>query len=101
LGDSGADAPSERPPLRSGNRRCRFSHSVGMAAAPTAGSLSADHRDAEAIRNEEPARLAHLAGYAVRPPVALERVHESEDGQVLVDIPPDHRTTATILTLEP
>jgi hypothetical protein len=71
-----------------------------MAAAPTAGSLSADHRDAEAIRNEEPARLAHLARYAVRPPVAMERVHESEDGQVLVEIPPDHRTGATILTLE-
>jgi hypothetical protein len=31
----------------------------------------------------------------------MERVHESEAGQVLVGIPPDHRTGAAILTLEP
>jgi hypothetical protein len=33
-----------------------------------------------------------MARYALRPPVALERVHPGDDGQVLLDIPPDHRT---------
>jgi hypothetical protein len=40
------------------------------------------------ILNEEPARLAHMARYAVRPPVAMDRVHEGQDGQVLLEIPP-------------
>ena len=53
------------------------------------------------ILNEEPARLAHMARYALRPPVAMERVHQGDDGQVLLDIPPDHRTGATVLSLDP
>jgi hypothetical protein len=53
------------------------------------------------ILNEESARLAHMARYAVRPPVAMDRVHEGDDGQVLLDIPPDHRTGATVLSLDP
>jgi len=53
------------------------------------------------ILNEEPARLAHMARYALRPPVAMDRVHESDDGQVLLEIPPDHRTGATTLSLDP
>ena len=53
------------------------------------------------ILNEEPARLAHMARYAVRPPVAMDRVHEGDDGQVLLDIPPDPRTGATVLSLDP
>ena len=42
-----------------------------------------------------------MARYAVRPPVALDRVHESDDGQVLLDIPPDPKTGATLLSLDP
>ena len=53
------------------------------------------------ILHEEPARLAHMARYAVRPPVAMDRVHESEDGQVVLEIPPDHRSGATTLSLDP
>jgi hypothetical protein len=53
------------------------------------------------ILNEEPARLAHMARYAVRPPVAMDRVHVGQDGQVLLEIPPDHRTGATVLSLDP
>ena len=33
------------------------------------------------IRNEEPARLAHMARYLVRPPVAVDRVAITEDGR--------------------
>jgi hypothetical protein len=53
------------------------------------------------ILNEEPARLAHMARYAVRPPVAMDRVQEGDDGLVLLEIPPDHRTGATTLSLDP
>jgi hypothetical protein len=35
------------------------------------------------ILEEEPARLAHMARYTVRAPVAKERVREAEDGTVL------------------
>ena len=42
-----------------------------------------------------------MARYAVRPPVAMDRVHESEDGQVVLEIPPDHRSGATTLSLDP
>jgi hypothetical protein len=31
----------------------------------------------------------------------MERVHEGDDGQVLLSIPPDHRTGATVLSLDP
>ena len=41
------------------------------------------------ILNEEPARLAHMARYAVRSPVAEDRVREADDGTILLEIPPD------------
>jgi len=52
------------------------------------------------ILNEEPARLAHLTRYLVRPPVATGRVHATADGRVLLETPPDPRTGATTLALE-
>ena len=52
------------------------------------------------ILNEEPARLAHMARYAVRAPVAADRVRETEDGRVLLEIPPDPKTSATVLALD-
>ena len=33
------------------------------------------------ILNEEPARLLHMARYAMRPPVAADGVHEADDGR--------------------
>ncbi len=53
------------------------------------------------ILNEEPARLAHISRYLVRPPVARDRVHETSDDRVLLEIPPDPRTGATALVLDP
>jgi hypothetical protein len=53
------------------------------------------------ILNEEPARLAHMARYAVRAPVAMDRVRETDDGRVLLEIPPDPKTGATVLALDP
>ena len=53
------------------------------------------------ILNTEPARLAHMARYAVRPPVSADRVHETEDGRVLLEIPPDPRTGDTVLVFDP
>ena len=53
------------------------------------------------IQNEEPARLAHMARYAVRAPVSMDRVHTTDDGRVLLEIPPDPRTRATVLVLDP
>jgi hypothetical protein len=52
------------------------------------------------ILNEEPARLAHMSRYMVRPPVSADRVHESPDGRVLLEIPPDPKTGATVLVLD-
>ena len=53
------------------------------------------------ILNEEPARLLHMARYAVRPPVAADRVHEAADGRILLSIPPDPKTGDTVLCLDP
>ncbi len=53
------------------------------------------------ILNEEPARLLHMARYAVRPPVAQDRIHETDDGRILLDIPPDPKTGDTVLFLDP
>ncbi|MCZ6793801.1 MAG: transposase [Planctomycetota bacterium] len=53
------------------------------------------------ILNEEPARLAHMARYIVRPPVAADRVHMTDDGRVLLDIPPDPKTGDRVLVLDP
>jgi hypothetical protein len=53
------------------------------------------------ILHEEPARLAHMARYLVRPPVAADRVRTTGDGWVLLVIPADPRTGATSLALDP
>lgn len=53
------------------------------------------------ILAEEPARLEHMARYAVRPPVRADRVEVSSDGRVLLSIPADPRTGATLLVLDP
>ncbi len=53
------------------------------------------------ILNEEPARLAHMARYIVRPPVTADRVRSTDDGRVLLDIPPDPKTGETVLVLDP
>ena len=53
------------------------------------------------ILNEEPARLAHMARYAVRAPVATDRISVADDGRILLDIPPDRRTGDTVLALDP
>ena len=53
------------------------------------------------ILNEEPARLAHMARYAVRAPVSMDRVHTTDDGRVLLEIPPGPKTGATVLVLDP
>jgi len=51
------------------------------------------------ILNEEPARLLRMARYAVRPPVAKDCIHETDDGRVLLSIPPDPKTGDTVLFL--
>ena len=53
------------------------------------------------LLNEEPARLLHMARYAVRPPVALDRVHETDDGRVLLDITPAPETSGAVRFLDP
>jgi hypothetical protein len=53
------------------------------------------------IPNEEPARLAHMARYLVRPPVATGRVSSSPDGRVLLEVPADPATGAEVLVLDP
>jgi len=47
------------------------------------------------ILNEEPARLAHMARYALRAPVAMDRVSVADDGRILLVIPPDRRSRVT------
>ncbi len=42
-----------------------------------------------------------MARYAVRAPVAVDRVRATDDGRVLLEIPPDPTTGATVLPLEP
>ncbi len=53
------------------------------------------------ILNEEPARLAHMTRYLVRPPVATDRIHATTEGRVLIETPTDPRTGATTLLLDP
>jgi hypothetical protein len=53
------------------------------------------------ILNEEPARLAHMARYTLRAPVAEDRVREADDGTILLEIPPDPRSGDTVVTLHP
>ena len=49
------------------------------------------------ILNEEPARLAHMARYLVRPPVATGRVSSTPDGRVLLEVPADPAKGAEVL----
>ena len=42
-----------------------------------------------------------MARYAVRAPVAIDRVSSTDAGQVLLEIPPDPKTGATVLVLDP
>jgi len=42
-----------------------------------------------------------MTRYLVRPPVATDRVHGTTDGRVLIETPPDPRTGATTLVLDP
>jgi hypothetical protein len=42
-----------------------------------------------------------MARYAVRPPVAEDRIHETDDRRILLDIPPDPKTGDTVLFLDP
>ena len=42
-----------------------------------------------------------MARYAVRPPLAQDRISRATDGRILLSIPPDPRTGATVLTLDP
>ena len=42
-----------------------------------------------------------MAPYLVRPPVATDRVHETPDARVLLEIPPDPRTGDTDLVFDP
>ena len=62
----------------------------------TIGVYTPHGRHLNLILHQEPARLAHMARHVVRTPVAMDRVREGEGGQVLLSIPPDHRTGATV-----
>ena len=42
-----------------------------------------------------------MARYAVRPPVAEDRIHQTDDGRILLDIPPDPKTGDSVLLLDP
>ena len=53
------------------------------------------------ILNEEPARLAHMARYALRAPVAMDRITVADDGRIHLAIPPDQRTGDIVLALDP
>ena len=42
-----------------------------------------------------------MARYAVRPPVAKDRIHETDHGRILLDIPPDPKTSGAVRFLDP
>jgi len=56
---------------------------------------------AQVVLPEETGRIAHLARYATRPPLAQQRVRKRDEGTYLLDTPPDPATGATQLALEP
>jgi len=56
---------------------------------------------AQVILPEETGRLAHLARYATRPPLAQQRVQRRPDKTYLLQVPPDPATGATQLALDP
>ena len=64
-----------------------------------AGGFSVYGRNA--ILNAEPARLAHLARYATRPPVAVDRVSTTIDGKVLLALPDGDYGEGGAVTLDP
>ena len=53
------------------------------------------------IPKDEGARLAHLARYLTRPPLAQARLRAAPDGALLLQTPPDKQTGATALRLDP
>ena len=63
-------------------RLLTFAHGGGF-------SVFGRHR----IRNEEPARLAHIVRYGVRPPVAFDRVSTTTEEKVLLAMPEGHDAT--------
>ena len=56
---------------------------------------------AQVVLPEESGRLAHLARYATRPPLAHQRVQRGPDKTYLLQVPPDPSTGATQLALDP
>jgi hypothetical protein len=56
---------------------------------------------AQVVLPEESGRLAHLARYLTRPPLAQQRVQEGAKGAYLLAVPPDPATGATQLALDP
>ena len=56
---------------------------------------------AQVVLPEESGRLAHLARYATRPPLAKQRVQRGPDKMYRLQVPPDPATGATQLALDP
>ena len=56
---------------------------------------------AQVVLPEETGRIAHLARYATRPPLAQQRVQQGPGKIYLLDTPPDPATGATQLALDP
>lgn len=53
------------------------------------------------VLSDEPDRLGRLARYLTRPPLAQHRLRAGPDGSLRLAIPPDARTGATSLSLDP
>jgi len=56
---------------------------------------------AQVVLPEETARIAHLARYATRPPLAQQRVRKRDEGTYLLETTSDPATGATQLALDP
>ena len=56
---------------------------------------------AQVVLPEESGRLAHLARYATRPPLAQQRVQRHDERTYLLRTAPDPQTGATQLALDP
>jgi len=78
-----------------------FGGSDDDAADVDEGTIRSSVYGRRLILNEEPARLAHIPPYTVRVPVSMDRVSTTDDGRVLLEIPSDRRTSATVLALDP
>jgi len=55
----------------------------------------------QVVPQDEPRRLERLARYLTRPPLAQGRLRTATDGSLLLQTPPDPRTGATTLRLDP